>query len=68
LKEIRETDISTPIIVLSNQKKILGGFEYIVGGANDYIVKSPDSLELLYKEVTNIKKTLSRIKRITSNK
>jgi hypothetical protein len=26
-----------------------------VGGANDYIVKSPDSLELLYKEVTNIK-------------
>jgi DNA-binding response OmpR family regulator len=54
LKEIRETDISTPIIVLSNQK-ILRWFWYIVGGANDYIVKSPDSLELLYKEVTNIK-------------
>jgi DNA-binding NarL/FixJ family response regulator len=55
LKEIRETDISTPIIVLSNQKDIKVVFEYIVGGANDYIVKSPDSLELLYKEVTNIK-------------
>jgi DNA-binding response OmpR family regulator len=46
LKEIRETDISTPIIVLSNQKYIRW-FLSIVGGANDYIVKSPDSLELL---------------------
>jgi DNA-binding response OmpR family regulator len=47
LKEIRETDISTPIIVLSNQK-ILRWFWYM-GGANDYIVKSPDSLEHIKK-------------------
>lgn len=64
LKRIQETNNKIPIIVISGQEEIEVAVNFLKSGAEDYIVKSPHTKDLLWNSINKIKENLSLVNEV----
>lgn len=59
LKQIREFNDETPVVIVSGQQDVATAIELLKKGAYDYILKDQDTKERLWNIVKNIRENLS---------
>ncbi|MGL5111651.1 MAG: sigma-54-dependent transcriptional regulator [Flavobacterium sp.] len=63
-KRIREINNTIPIIIISGQEDIEVAVDFLKSGATDYIVKSPQTKDLLWNTILKIKENRNLVQEV----